>query len=105
MSIFNEEDWHYWRIFSIGLFVPLVSSIFLVGVFYLITGPGFLFAFSSTCFWPVAGFGFAVYSRIYESDELAAGAMASGIIGTLLGVFLVYMIVSAYAEGMASFSQ
>ena len=103
--VVNEEDLPYWGVFGIGLCVPLVSSIVLAGLFYLFTGPGFLFALTSTCFWPVAGFGFAIYSRIHESDELAEGALLSGILGTLLGVFMVYMIVTSYAEGMASFSQ
>jgi len=53
----------------------------------------------------MAGFGFAIYSRIYESDELAEGAMASGVLGTLLGIFMLYMIVTGYSEGMASFSK
>ena len=101
----DEEDWSYWRVFSIGLCVPLVPSIVLVGLFYLITDSGFLFAFASACIWPIAGFGFAIYSRINESDELAEGAMASGVLGTLIGLFLVFMIVMGYARGMASFSQ
>ena len=101
----DEEDWSYWRVFSIGLCVPLVPSIVLVGLFYLIIDSGFLFAFASACIWPIAGFGFAIYSRINESDELAEGAMASGVLGTLLGIYLVYKIVTGYAEGMAAFSQ
>jgi len=101
----DEEARSYWRLFGIGLFVPLFSSIVIVGVFYLIIGSGFLFGFASTCIWPIAGFGFAFYSRVYESDELSEGAMASGFLGTLLGIFLIYIIVTSYAEGMASFSQ
>ena len=101
----DEEDWSYWRVFSIGLCVPLVPSIVLVGLFYLITDSGFLFAFAAACIWPIAGFGFAIYSRINESDELAEGALVSGGLGALLGLYLIYMIVSGYAEGMASFSQ
>ena len=101
----DEENWSYWRVFVIGLCVPLTPSIVLIGVLYLLTGPGFLFAFASTCIWPMAGFGFAIYSRFYESDELAEGAMASGVLGTLLGIFMLYMIVTGYSEGMASFSK
>ncbi len=101
----DEEYWQYWRVFAIGLCVPLVSSIFLVGLLYLIAGSGFLFAFASTCVWPMAGFGFAAYCRVYESDELAQGAIFSGVLGTLMGVFMAYRIVAFYAEGMASFSQ
>ncbi|MDP7002933.1 MAG: hypothetical protein QF911_05125 [Candidatus Thalassarchaeaceae archaeon] len=105
LLIVDEDDWSYWRVFVIGLCVPFVPSIVVIGILYLLIGSGFLFAFASTCIWPVAGFGFAAYSRIYESDELAEGALASGVLGTLLGVFMVYKIVTFYAEGMASFSQ
>ncbi len=101
----DEEGGSYWRIFSIGLCVPFILSVLMIGLFYLATGSGFLFALASTCIWPVAGFGLAIYSRIYESDELAEGAMASGVLGSLLGVFLVFMIVMSFAEGMAAFSQ
>ncbi len=105
MPIMDDEARSYWIIFCIGLCAPIVSSIVLTGILYLATGSGFLFAFASICIWPITGFGFAIYTRIYESDELAEGAMASGVLGTLLGVFLVFKIVSGYAEGMASFSQ
>ena len=101
----NEEARSYWIVFSIGLCAPFVSSLVLIGVCYLITGSGFIFAFTTTCIWPLAGFGFAAYSRIHESDELSEGALASGLIGTLLGIFMTYMLVSGYAEGMSSFSQ
>ncbi len=101
----DEEGGSYWRIFSIGLCAPFILSVLMIGLFYLATGSGFLFALASTCIWPVAGFGLAIYSRIYESDELAEGAMASGVLGSLLGVFLIFMIVMSFAEGMAAFSQ
>ena len=101
----DEEVGSYWGVFAIGLCAPLVSSIVLILLFFLIAGPGFLFAFASTCIWPVTGFGFAIYTRIYESDELAEGAMASGVLGTLLGLFLILMIAMGYGAGMSSFSQ
>ena len=105
LLIMDDDDWSYWRVFVIGLCVPLMPSMMIIGALYLVIGSGFLFALASTCIWPVAGFGFAIYSRIHESDELAEGAMTSGVLGTLLGVFMVYMIVTGYAEGMSAFSQ
>ena len=101
----NDDDGSYWRVFVIGLFVPLIPTMMIIGTLYLLTGSGFLFALASTCIWPVAGFGFAILSRISESDELAEGAMTSGVLGTLLGIYLVYKIMTGYAEGMAAFSQ
>ena len=105
LLIMDEDDWSYWGVFVIGLCVPLIPTMMIIGGLYLVTGSGFLFALASTCIWPVAGFGFAIYSRIYESDELAEGAMTSGVLGALLGIYLVYKIVTGYAEGMAAFSQ
>ena len=101
----DEEGESYWGIFGIALCAPLVASVVLIGLFYLAIGSGFLFALATTCIWPLTGFGLAIYSRIYESAELAEGAMASGVLGTLIGLFLVFMIVMGYARGMASFSQ
>ena len=105
MLVMDEEGRSYWGIFGIGLCAPLVASVVLIGHFYLAIGSGFLFALATTCIWPLTGFGLAIYSRIYESDELAEGALVSGGLGALLGLYLIYMIVSGYAEGMASFSQ
>ncbi len=101
----SEEGDSYWRIFSIGFLSPLVLSLVLVALPHLIMGPGILLFLAYTCIWPLTGFGLAIYSRIYESDELAEGAFASGLLGTLLGILLVIMTLAGYARGMASFSQ
>lgn len=102
--MFGEGD-SYWRIFSIGFLSPLVLSLVLVALSHLIMGPGVLLFFAYTCIWPLTAFGFAIYSRIYESDELSEGAFASGLLGTLLGILLVIMAIDGFARGMASFSQ
>jgi len=105
VSNMENMDWSYWRIFSIGLCAPLVVSVVLITISYLITGQGLFFLLTSTCFWPLVAFAFAIYSYTYESDELATGALASGLLGVMIGIYILYMAVSGWGEGMSAFSQ